>query len=416
MRIAINVPIVSGGRAGGVEQFFIGLVWGLQAIDAHEFVLVTHPRDPNWIREYAAEEMRIVPRPWNGLVERGKALLGPLTPLVSPFVRPLYAYLNDGEPDIPYSDGFYTSQGVDIVHFPNQVYARTELPCIFNPHDLQHEHYPEYFSEQELAQRRLLYRTACQEATAVEVPSHFVRQDLIDQYAIDPEKIYVVERGPPVELYDPPTDEQLRAVRTRFDLPDPFAFYPARTWPHKNHDKLLEALAELRDSYDTELSLICTGGETDHLPRIKEKTEALGLRDQVRFLGFVDPTDLRALYRLSEFVVFPSKFEGGGFPLLEAWAEGTPVACSNVTSLPEKAGDAAHLFDPDDVGAIVDALLALHTDPQRRQTLIEYGSRRVTEYSWERAAETYSALYTHVGGGSLTNKERARLEAAQQNH
>jgi glycosyltransferase involved in cell wall biosynthesis len=416
MNVAINIPIVSGGRSGGVEQFFIGLVSGLNTVDGHEFVLVTHPRDPDWIRAYASEEMAIVPRPWNGITERTKAVLGPLTPFVSPIVRPFFEYRSDDEPSVPDAGGFYASQGVDIVHFPNQVYARTELPCIFNPHDLQHEHYPEYFSESELAQRRFLYRTACREAAAVEVPSHFVREDLIDQYDVDPSKVYVVERGPPVELYEPPTDEILRSVRRQFDLPDAFALYPARTWPHKNHGRLLEAIAELRDSYDEQLTLICTGGETDHLSDIKRNVEILDLNDQVGFLGFVEPTTLRALYRLSEFVVFPSKFEGGGFPLLEAWAEGTPVACSNVTSLSEKAGDAAYLFDPDDVGAITDALLALHTDPQRRQTLVKHGSSRVKEYSWERAAATYSALYTHVGGESLTNKERARLEAAQQNH
>jgi len=416
MRVAINIPIVSGGRSGGVEQFFIGLVSGLKTVVDHEFVLVTHPRDPDWIREYAPADVTIVPRPWNGVTERVKNALGPLTPIISPLVRPFFNHFLDEELSVPDADGFYASQGAEVVHFPNQVYARTELPCIFNPHDLQHEHYPEYFSEQELAQRRLLYRTACQKATAVEVPSHFVRQDLIDQYDIDPEKVYVVERGPPVELYEPPTDEQLRAVHTRFDLPDAFAFYPARTWPHKNHDKLLEAIGELRDSHDTELSLICTGGQTDHLPRIKEKAEALGLKDQVRFLGFVDPTDLRALYRLSEFVVFPSKFEGGGFPLLEAWAEGTPVACSNVTSLPEKAGDAAHLFDPDDVATITEALRRLHTDSAYRQLLVERGCDRVDSYSWTNAAETYSALYKRVGCEPLTDDERDRLAAAQQNH
>lgn len=396
MKVAINIPIIPGGRAGGVEQFLIGLVSGLRTVDEHEYVLVTHPRAPDWIKEYAGGDMEVVPRPWNGITERGKAFLGPLTSYISPFVRPFFNALSDGNPSVPDANGFFENLGVDVVHFPNQIYQRTEVPSIFNPHDLQHEHYPEYFSETELRQRRLLYRTACEESVAVEVPSQFVREDLIDCYDINPEKIHVVERGPPVELYDNPDEGQMKQVQNKFGLPKRFALYPARTWPHKNHGRLVEAIARLRDDRGEAVTLVCTGGKTDHWGSVSTQIDKLNLNDQIRYLGFVEPTELRALYDLAEFIIFPSLFEGGGFPLLEAWAEDTPIACSNVTSLSEKAGNAAELFDPTNVENIGDAIHTLHIDQSLREQLTTRGAERIEEYSWEQTAKSYNIIYEHV--------------------
>jgi glycosyltransferase involved in cell wall biosynthesis len=127
-------------------------------------------------------------------------------------------------------------------------------------------------------------------------------------------------------------------------------------------------------------------------------------------LGFVDHDVVRTLYRLSEFVVLPSYFEGGGFLPLEAWHEGTPIACSNVTSLPEKVGDAALLFDPYSVDEIADALYRMHKDAELRDSLREKGHQRLKEFTWYDTGVAYRALYRKVAGLPLNKEDRRALD------
>jgi glycosyltransferase involved in cell wall biosynthesis len=109
--------------------------------------------------------------------------------------------------------------------------------------------------------------------------------------------------------------------------------------------------------------------------------------------------------------VIPSRFEAASGPLWEAFEAGTPAACSNVTSLPEQAGDAAIVFDPDDVDAIADALLRLWTDSELRSALVTKGSERIRAFTWARTARTYRALYRRLGDQPLTNDDEGLLSA-----
>ena len=129
---------------------------------------------------------------------------------------------------------------------------------------------------------------------------------------------------------------------------------------------------------------------------IWKKVEALKLEDQVHFLGFVSPTTLYSLYKLATMVVIPTLFEAGSFPMWEAFLAGTPVACSNVTSLPDQAGDAAVIFDPYDVSSIAEAIHLLWSTNDARERLVEAGTKRVAELSWVKTAEQFCLLYEQV--------------------
>jgi glycosyltransferase involved in cell wall biosynthesis len=133
----------------------------------------------------------------------------------------------------------------------------------------------------------------------------------------------------------------------------------------------------------------------------------------VRFLGFVEPAELRALYHLAQFVIHPSLFEGGGLPILEAFNEGAPVACANTTSLPEYAGDAALYFDSTSVESIADAAKRMTSDAALRADLRERGHARVQSFTWERTARAYRALYRKIAGQELSADDHALLEQAQ---
>jgi glycosyltransferase involved in cell wall biosynthesis len=153
--------------------------------------------------------------------------------------------------------------------------------------------------------------------------------------------------------------------------------------PHKNLPRLLDALALLEDRP----LLILPGGRTAHEDELRTQTEALGIADDVRFLGWVSGGELEDLYRAADAFVFPSLLEGFGLPVLEAMARGVPVATSNCTSLAEVAGDAALLFDPEDKASIAQAIERLLHDADLATRLGAAGVEQAARFSWERAAE-----------------------------
>ena len=303
----------------------------------------------------------------------------------------------------------FDSLGSQVVHFPFQSFAHTAAPSIYNPHDLQHLHFPEFFS------------TETTRSASGSTPTLAARQPL-SWWKADGSRTTSSANtestrtrstsfsGGPTEAYEPPLVDAVVRLRHELRLPDSFALYPAQTWAHKNHVRLAQALRLLRDREGIRVDVVCTGTKNAHWPTIKREVERLGLEDQMRFLGFVSPQTLRGLYAAAQFLVFPSLFEGGGFPILEAFYEGTPVTCSNVTSLPEYAGDAALLFDPASVDQIASAMHRLALEPDledpRYATKDQCGIERFT---WERAATGYRAIYRSVAGGPLSEEDRSLL-------
>jgi glycosyltransferase involved in cell wall biosynthesis len=205
---------------------------------------------------------------------------------------------------------------------------------------------------------------------------------------------------------------EIDAIRERLALPHEFAFFPAQTWPHKNHALLLQAIALLRDAHDLRIPLVCSGRLTPHYDVIRRSVDDLRLRDQVRFLGFVSPTEVRALYRLATILAVPSLFEGYGFPLLEAFHERLAVTCAEVTSLAEVAGDAALLFDPRSVQSIATALRAIWLDRNLRAELVRRGQERLRVFDDGSSARAYRALYRHVAGYPVSDEDQGLLDGA----
>lgn len=414
MRICIDARLISG-RSGGVEQAVIGLAYGLSNLDDgnEKYYFLTYKGFDAWLRPFIYGGCHIVsvPAPIKRM-DKGKNLVGRN---VSKWFRrtwdefgPLIAGQRSIRP-LPISDGTVEKLGFDVIHFTIQRAFYTKIPSIYQPWDLQHRHLPELFSRRERLGRDIMLNGFCQQASVIAVASNWIKEDLIKQYKLPGNKIVVIPMAPPLTAYSEPVAEQLMATQQQYSLPNEFLLYPAQTFKHKNHISLMYALAQLRDELGLIIHLVCTGRINEYFSEIRAVAEMLQLGDQVRFLDFINADDLYSLYKLAKALVFPTRYEGWGFPLGEAFVAGVPVACANVTTLPEQAGDAALLFDPDNINSIAGAIYRLWTDEQLRKQLITKGRKRVQIYSWNKSARMFRAQYRLLGGRDFNHDDRKIL-------
>ena len=289
--------------------------------------------------------------------------------------------------------------GLDLVHYPVTVpIPATPVPRIVALHDVQHHDLPDLFSRGERAYRRWAYDRAARTADQVITGTEHARGRIVDVLGVSPEHIEVVYHGIDHQRFTPsakPEDERLE----RLGMPERFLVYPANLWPHKNHERLLEALAALRDR---ELHLVLTGQEYDRLGALRRRADALGVGSRVHHLGHVTAQTLAGLYRRAQAMVFPSLYEGFGAPPLEAMACGCPVACSDAASLPEVCGDAALPFDARSVESISVAVGRVTADSELRERLREAGLARARSFTWHGSADRHRAIYARVAATRKT--------------
>ena len=260
--------------------------------------------------------------------------------------------------------------GADVVHYALTVPVPwVDGPTVLTLLDVQHLDLPAMFPRGERLFRRLAYDRAARRATRVIVISEWVRTRVVERLGLDPERVHAVHLG---------TDRERFAPDPRVERED-FLYYPARPWPHKNHARLFEAFALLRQEHP-ELRLVLTGAGDERSP----------LPAGVESLGDVPLQERIALYQRARALVFPSLYEGFGLPPVEAMACGCPVAASNAASLPEVVGDAAVLFDPYDVDAIA---AGVDEAFRRSDELAVRGRERAGRFTWDATAHAHDDVY-----------------------
>jgi len=402
LRICVDARIADGEH-GGIQQFILGLAHGLSSLPegGEEYVFLSLAGRDGWLAPHVGGRCRLVHVESLSRTARARSLVRRL-----PGLSRLWRAARGGAVPAPVasSDGTVERLGADVMHFTYQRAFLTRVPFVYHPHDLQHVHCPGYFTPLVRSERERDYRLFCEAAAAVAVASSWVKEDVVRQYQLPPEKVVVIPFAPPNANYAAlPPDEEAAFVRAR-GLPERFVLYSAQTWPHKNHVGLLEALALLR-ARGLAVPAVFTGQQNEFFSTIRMRVAELGLEDQVRFLGFVTPSEMQTLYRRATAVVVPSLFEAGSFPLWEAMLAGVPAACSNVTSLPRQAGDGALLFDPRDPSAIAGAVERLWRDDALRAELARRGRENVARFSWPETARRFRALYRRVAGRAAAADE-----------
>jgi glycosyltransferase involved in cell wall biosynthesis len=401
LRVCIDARL-DAGRFGGVEQVVVGVAAALSRLEDgdEEYLFLAYPERDDWLRPHLSGPCRLLHSRRAYVNRRSRAIARGLIERV-PGIGVNFA--------VRPSDGTVEATGVDVVHFPIQDAFTTEIPSIYQPHDLQHLHLPELFSRWERTRREAIYRTHCERAALVVAMTSWGRRDFVESYGLPPDKVTVVPGGSVLREYPAPTGAEFDELRSRLALPEAFLLYPAQTWPHKNHERLLAALARIRDEHGVTIPLVCPGKQTRHYRNIRELVEELGLSRTTSFPGFVSSLELRGLYELATALVFPSRFEGWGLPVCEAFDVGLPVASSTATGLPDVVGDAGLLFDPDAVAEMAAQLYRLWSDAELRDDLRGRGRKRAAELSFDHTARLFRAHYRQVGHRSLTEEDRILL-------
>jgi glycosyltransferase involved in cell wall biosynthesis len=287
---------------------------------------------------------------------------------------------------------FARSRGFDLVQHGGGTAPRpARRPFLLTVHDLQYRTFPEYFSPLKRRYLDTMIPGSARRAALVTVPTEYVRGSVIRELGVGADRVVVVPHGYEPELLVERTDEA--TLRARLGLGDgPVLVFPAMTAPHKNHRFLVELMESVWSEPDLRLVFIGGRGLADE--GVDEAIAAASptTRHRVVRAGRVSDADKNGLIAMAEALVFPSRYEGFGAPLIEAMALGTPVLCSDATCLPEVAGDAAVVapLRPDawEVG--------LEEVRRRRDALIAAGHRRVEAFTSRRSGEALLGAYEQV--------------------
>ncbi len=268
-------------------------------------------------------------------------------------------------------------EGVTLFHAPHYVLPPlVRCRSVVTIHDVIHLMFPQYLPNRiAFSYAKWSITQAAQRATRVMTVSESSKRDILRFVDTEPDKIDVIYNAYDERFAMEPREEDVVRVRERYQLTDEFVLYAGNVKPHKNLERLIDAFALVRKRGLDHLKLVLIGDEISKYTALRRAVHQHQLHKYVRFLGYLPEETLAVMYRLAGVFVFPSLYEGFGLPPLEAMASGTPVVTSNVSSLPEVAGDAAVLVDPYDPQAIADGIYRVLTDETLRRDPGAQGDR-----------------------------------------
>ncbi len=296
----------------------------------------------------------------------------------------------------------FEGHGIDLMfyHGPSELSFLTNIRGVVPIHDLEHRNHPEFpelSTKGQWQKREYIYKHIKKSAYKILVDSEIGKQDVVNHYGVEPERISIVPFLPPSYLKKNLPPEYLESVRAKYSLPKNFLYYPAQFWPHKNHYNLVQAVALLKKE-GLEIPLVLTGGKQEmwgEYDRVMKFVKAEGIEHLVKFLGFVDGDEISALYTMAEALAMPTFIGPTNIPVYEAWFMECPVLYSDVRGPREQAGDAALLFDPYRPEDLAAKIKQIWKNDTLRRELSEKGTKRLGRYT---RADFHTAVKAIITG------------------
>ncbi|HEV7127040.1 MAG TPA: glycosyltransferase family 1 protein [Ktedonobacterales bacterium] len=384
MHVAINAQLVSFSatyRNAGVSRYTYRLVEGLSrdegetaANDQHYSVFVTGP-DRAAVASFDNDRLKLVASRWTSS--------NPARRIVWEQAR------------LP---GLLRQMGVDVFHSPVNVLP-LRVPCasVVTIHDLAFIHYPQYFRRARRLYQRIFTTRSARMATLVIAVSRSTQRDLITRLGINPDSTRVVY--PAIDACFQPVDAaRLAAFRQEHDLPPHFVLYLGTLEPRKNVEGLVAAYGQLRALWPDAPPLVLAGAKGWYYDTLFAQVRTLGLERAVTFAGYVSDVEQPLWYAAADLFVYPSFFEGFGLPVAEAMACGVPVITSNVSSLPEVAGQVAIQVSPNDPDQLAAAMRRVLENGELARRMAHDGPRWASQFSGERMVRGCRDVYAEAAG------------------
>lgn len=289
-------------------------------------------------------------------------------------------------------------QPPDVLFVPAHVLPLVcPVPAAVTVHDLGYRHYPDAHRPFDRWYLDWTTRRHTRVARQLIADSQATKQDLVDFYRANPDRISVVYLGRDESLRPVTDARHIAETKARYGISSDYLLYLGTLQPRKNLIRLIDAFQQARQQTPTlDVKLVIAGKRGWLYNAIFERVQQLGLTEQVIFPGYIPDTDKPALLSGALAYVFPSLYEGFGLPVLEAMACGTPVLTSRLSSLPEVAGSAALLVDPHQTDDIAAGLIRLMTDPDLRRQLVQRGYQQRQRFSWQEAATQLLAILERI--------------------
>lgn len=291
--------------------------------------------------------------------------------------------------------------------FTMPFYHNPAIPTVSIVYDLQYHYYPQFFSDEDRLGREYHFKETCRLADRLICISEYVRGIVLENSNLSPKHVVSIPIRLLGRLKQPNRDAISTALRKHGLEKEEFLLYPANFWPHKNHDMLFTAMGMFRSRHpESRLRLVCTGFPNERMDALREAIGRMGLEFWVFFPGFLSEEEFAALLASCRALIFPSLYEGFGMPVLEAMVFGKPVLCSNLTSLPEVAGEAALFFDPKKPHEILAAIKRILQEPGLRDHLVTRGYERAAAWG---DAEQMVREYVNVFLDAMRGDRRISL-------
>ena len=298
---------------------------------------------------------------------------------------------------------WFRTNKIDLMIYPisSSLSFETRLPYILTIHDLQHRlqpEFPEVSANGEWEAREYIFRNGIRNATMLLSESETGKEDILNfygEYGVAADRVKVLPLLPSITLQREISDAQRQRVRQKYNLPERYFFYPAQFWPHKNHVRIVKAMALLKEQHGIKAHILFSGYHSGAIreatfKEVTDTADKLQVQDQISYFGYVPDEDIAALYAEARALIMPTFFGATNIPPLEAWALGCPVLTSDIRGIRQQAGEASILVDPKSVEALAEGMRRLWTDDDLCKTLIAKGAERLNKFTFDDFRKTLS--------------------------